>query len=149
MPLKWSTDDSNIVTIDDDGNYEILGNNGDVANITVCMKDNINVNDSIKIKVIEDIVLNKSIMVTPYENIIIKQGKSQDFKCGVYENGQLKSDVVTCEGYNVDNDCYTITKTESGFNVTNNRLSENPLLLKFSSIDCEDIYVQVELMGRI
>ena len=54
VPLKWSTSDSDVVEIDEQGNYQVIGEIGSMGQITCSMADNESIYDTITIKIVED-----------------------------------------------------------------------------------------------
>lgn len=149
LPIKWESSNDKIVTIDNNGNYEIVGEVGDNATITCYMEDNIEVSNKVEIKIVSSYLPDKTIIVTPNDIKSIRQGKSQIFNCGVFVNGERQSDIVTCEGSGASKDCYLITETEEGFIIKNIRTTTVPLLLTFKAEDCEDVNISVTLKGVV
>lgn len=150
MPLKWSTSDSDVIIIDEQGNYSIVGENGNMAKIRCSMADNEDSFDEVEINVVDYQIMNRYISVNPKEDTIIKQGKFKDFMCGVYSEGDKHDDaIITCIGSGVKDDCYTITEIDGGFRVACNKYCEELLNITFSSLDCEDVVISIELMGRV
>lgn len=144
--LKWSTSDSNVVLIDEQGNYSIVGESGSIGQITCCMNDDIRVCDTINIKVVEDFLGEKVIRVSP---IIDKLGQeeSQEFICGVYINETKQKDLVKCVPNWIDDRYFTLKETISGYVLKNINTINKPLILTFSSGYCEPIEMKIELKG--
>lgn len=146
MPLKWSTSDLESVIIDEQGNYQVIGEIGSITSITCCIDKNEQICDSINIKVVNDYLLEKILIVEPNDIIELRQGFSVDFKCGVYINGEKQTDIVNCIP-NWNNSNYTLQETIDGYKLTNNKMSQEKLELTFSSGDLEPIIMKIELRG--
>lgn len=145
MPLKWSTSDLESITIDSQGSYRIIGEVGSTSLITCSIDKNEQVFDTIEIKIVEDYLPEKVLIVEPIITEL-RQGFSTEFKCGVYIEGEKQSDIVICipnwTGIN-----YTLVETIDGYKLTNNKMSSNKLELTFSSVDLEPIIMEIELRG--
>ena len=145
IPLTWSTSDSTAVTIDSGGNYKLIGESGSKAVITCSMTNNTNVNDTINISIVSDYLGEKVIQVEPIISTL-KQGKSQEFTCGVYINNIKQNDIVSVIG-NWSDSNYTLVETIDGYKLTNNKMSNIPLVLTFSSGSCTPITMKIQLTG--
>lgn len=149
MPLEWSTSDSKVVEIDEQGNYQVVGKNGDMAIIKCSMVDNKDIYDTVAIKVVENYIEQKEIIITPNDIKYIKQGNSQEFNCGVFVNGQRQDIKVYCNGSGIDNKYYNIEETKNGYKVTNIKTTTTPLILTFSAEDCNNVEIKILLKGVV
>ena len=70
--LVWCSLDSNS-TIDDEGNFELTGDVGSVAQIKVALKENPLVSDTIDISIVDEAVKQYSIVVIPYHVLFFRQ----------------------------------------------------------------------------
>ena len=145
IPLKWSTSDSNVVEINDQGSYHLIGEVGSTAQITCCIDGNESVCDTIDVKIVEDFLGKKIIQVTPIINEL-SELDSQEFICGVYINGTKQSDIVECSA-NWSGDNYTLEETLDRYKLTNNKQSSKDLILTFTSGSCEPIVMNIKLSG--
>ncbi|WP_297419549.1 Ig-like domain-containing protein [Clostridium sp.] len=66
--LNWSSSDTNIVTIDSNGNYNLI--NDGIATITCCLSDNMLISDSITITVSNSNVSSADISISPNINTL-------------------------------------------------------------------------------
>lgn len=149
LPLVWSSSDNSVVKIDNDGNYTIIGNNGDKSIITCCMKDNNEIKDSIIINVVKTLDGIKRIIVNPSNITLLKENQTVEFICGVYMDNELQTDDVNCVASNVDNSCYELIKDNNNYKLFIKKKSLNPLKLTFTAIDCDDYVVNIKLRGLI
>ena len=86
--IVWSSSDSNIVSIDSNGNYQVVGANGQSCMITAMLQGNTNVTSSIQINVVESEVLQAKVILEPiFDNI--RQYESIDFNVQVSYGGQI------------------------------------------------------------
>ena len=149
MPLKWSTSDSEVVEIDEQGNYQVIGEVGSIGQITCYMADNENVSDTITITVVEDYLPEKRIIINPNDITSLNEGDIIDFVCGVYIEGEKQSDIVKCVPNNINPYAYTLTETVDGYKLTVRERSYDDLILTFSADGCDDIVMTIKLLGLI
>lgn len=149
MPLKWSTSDSDVVEIDEQGNYHVVGEIGSIGQITCYMADNENVSDTITITVVEDYLPEKRIIINPNDITSLNEGDIIDFVCGVYIEGEKQSDIVKCVPNNINPYVYTLTETVDGYKLTVRERSYDDLILTFSADGCDDIVMTIKLLGLI
>lgn len=146
MEVVWSTSNKRVITIDENGHYEIVGNVGNSATITCSIKDNENVKDTIDIEIIDTPPTQNILIVTP-EITELRQGFKQEFECGIYNNGNLISKDVDCVA-NWNGNNYTLEKTEdNNYILTNNKISNNILTLTFSANGLQPIVMNIKLRG--
>ena len=149
MPLKWSTSDSEVIEIDEQGNYHVVGEIGSIGQIKCCMADNENVSDTITITVVEDYLPEKRIIINPNDITSLNEGDIIDFVCGVYIEGEKQSDIVKCVPNNINPYVYTLTETVDGYKLTVRERSYDDLILTFSADGCDDIVMTIKLLGLI
>lgn len=148
VPVQWSTSDLNVVTIDSQGNYHVVGSNGSTATITCSIIGHSEVSDSITLSVVATPIVSKELIVNPSGTISILQGREQTISYGVYSNGILQSDVVTVvpSGASINN--YTLTYDTNNVKVKNVLKSTTPLTLTFTSGTMTQV-VTIKLGGVI
>lgn len=149
VPLKWSTSDSDVVEIDEQGNYQVIGEIGSMGQITCSMADNESIYDTITIKIVEDYLPEKKIIINPNNIIELNQGQVIDFDCGVYIEGEKQDDIVTCIPSGADVYSYTLAETLDGYKLTVRQESDNDLVLTFSADGCDDVVMTIELLGLL
>ena len=149
IPVLWKSSDTTVVKIDDDGNYEIVGENNDEATITCSLSVNKDIQDSIKIKVVDSVITNKVIVINPNNINILKERDKVGFICKVYNEGEELSDTVTCVASNVPETCYELTPTTNGYFLEIKKKFVRPLILTFSADDCADYVMAIKLIGLL
>ena len=149
VPLKWSTSDSDVVEIDEQGNYQVIGEIGSMGQITCSMADNESIYDTITIKVVDDYLPEKKIIINPNNITELNQGQVIDFDCGVYIEGEKQDDIVTCIPSGADVYSYTLAETLDGYKLTVRQESDNDLVLTFSADGCDDVVMTIELLGLL
>ena len=149
MPLKWSTNDSDVVEIDEQGNYQVIGEIGSMGQITCSMADNENVSDTITITVVEDYLPEKKIVISPNNITSLGVGDIIEFSCGVYIEGEKQTDMVKCLPNGINPYCYTLVETVDGYKLVVREQSDESLLLTFSADGCDDVVMTIELLGLI
>lgn len=148
MPISWRTSDSKIVSIDDKGNYQVVGKTGEKAIIEAYLTDNENVSSSIEISVVDDYLPEKIIIVSPMITEL-KEMDSVEFNCGVYIENEKQSDIVTCSASGANSNCYELEELIDGYKLTNIRMSKTPLTLTFTSGSCAPITLNVQLRSLL
>ena len=149
MELIWETSDNTVVQIDDNGNYKIVGLDGDKATITCRMKENIDIYDTIEITVVNTVVSNKIIVVNPNEISILKEKQSVAFVPKVFNEGEELPDIVACIPSGAKPYCYTLVPISNGYLLTIVKKSSIPLKLTFKATDCEDYVMEIKLIGLL
>ena len=149
MPLKWSTNDSDVVEIDEQGNYQVIGEIGSMGQITCSMADNESIYDTITIKVVDDYLPEKKIIINPNNITELNQGQVIDFDCGVYIEGEKQDDIVTCVPSGANVYSYTLAETLDGYKLTVRQESDSDLILTFSADGCDDVIMTIELLGLL
>ena len=150
LQVNWYSSDNTVVKIDNNGNYEIVGNIvGNKAIITCCLDVNKEIKDSIEIEVVSSVVTNKVIVVNPNDIKLLKERDKVDFICNVYNEGDLQPDVVNCVGSGVPDNCYTLTSNHSGYKLIIHKKYNTPLILTFSATGCADYVMTIKLIGLL
>lgn len=150
IDLVWETSDDSIVTIDENGNYKIVGEVNDKAIITCYMKENEDVKDSIEIEVVSSVITNNTIVINPNNITILKEKQSIDFNCRVYNEGEELTDIVTCIATGAKANCYELSPTAiNNYHLDVLKKSNTPLTLTFSAVGCEDYVMDIKLMGLL
>ena len=99
--LIWSTDNPNVINIQPNGEYEIIGDNGTSASIIVSLKGNENIKDSITIVVKEQPVVKAEIIFLPAFDKI-REKETVEFKIQAKYNGEEYNSVVSEISLNAD-----------------------------------------------
>ena len=149
MELIWSTSDNTVVRIDENGNYEIVGNDNDKATITCTLKENPSIKDSITITVVPSVVTNKVIVINPNNVSVLKERQNVGFLCKVYNEGEPLLDTVTCTPSGANANCYDLVPMTNGYFLNIKKKSNVPLTLTFSASDCTDYVMNIKLIGLL
>ena len=144
--VVWKSSNPTSISIDSNGNYELLGNVGDSSVITCALSDNADISDSISIKIVSDYLGEKIIRVSPIVSELI-QGQIQNFTCGVYINEVKQSDIVKCTPNFVNNNIYILTENIDGYKVEVLKSYNTNLILTFSSGSITPVVVNISLSG--
>ena len=149
-PLKWKSSDENVVIINNDGEYEIVGKYmNEVATITCYMEDNEDVFDTIQIKVVSDFLPEKKIVVENSNITELKEQQTVDFNCYVMIEGEVQDEYVYCVPSGANSKSYKLVETIAGYRLQNLKASDVPLILTFSAYGCEDVVLYIELNGLL
>lgn len=136
--IIWKSENEEIVYIDNEGNYELVGNDGEECKIYACIKDS-NVCASITISIKEEIIVQSDIVIDPiinelglYDTVIIS--------ANLYKNGVKQSDKIECIPSGLDNTYYyLIDNGDNTFKLANNKVSRDiPLTLTFRCREYEE-----------
>lgn len=149
MEVVWETSDKTVVTIDNEGNYKVVGLNGDKATITCHLKENKDIQDSITIDVVGSVISNPIIVVNPNDITILKEKQSVAFIPKVFNEGEELPISVTCVPSGANPLCYTLIPVTNGYLLTILKRSAIPLTLTFSANGCTDYIVNIKLMGLL
>ena len=144
MPLTWLSSDTNVVTIDSNGNYKIVGSTGDTAVIT-CTANSINLFTTVSVTVVATPVVVDKILITPTITSLT-QYSSQAFTCTT-TNGEIVLCSATYSGSN--NSDYTLTSTSSGYTLINNSGIGTTLTLTFTSGSLTPVVMAISLVGLL
>ena len=129
--VTWTTSDCKVAMIDQNGNYTVVGEVGQSANIAVALTGNEAVTDSIKITVGEQVV-EPEIYLDPAFNKI-REYQTIEFDVKVSIGGvEIKPDTVRV---NVDSEYLTVEKTTSGWQLTCNKRSTKLLTMNVIIVD--------------
>lgn len=127
-PVTWRTSNPEIVTIDQNGNYTVIGEVGQSADITVTLSGNEAVTDSIKITIGEEVV-EPEIYLDPAFNKI-REYQTIEFKVKVSVGGkEIEPDTVGVGLENNGNEYLGITQTTSRWKMTCYKRSPAPITL--------------------
>ena len=130
-PIVWETSNPEIVTIDQNGNYTVVGEVGQSADIAVVLSGNEAVTDSIKITVGEQVV-NPKIYLDPAFNKI-REYQTIEFDVKVAIGGvEIKPDTVRV---NADSEYLAVKQTTSGWQLTCVKRSSVPLTMTVTVVD--------------
>lgn len=133
VPLTWTSSNPLVVTIDANGNYNIVGASGTSCTITCTVQGNTNVTDSITISVASVPVSNKVLTVMPNVIDSIKVNTSRQIYYGVYINDVKQSDIVTITYTGATSDCYSVVNITDGIEIKCLKMTPTLLNVTFTS----------------
>lgn len=131
--IVWSSSDLNIVFIDSNGNYQVVGANGQSCMITAMLQGNTNVTSSIQINVVESEVLQAKVILEPiFDNI--RQYESIDFKVQASYGGKIYNpntiSLSLFQNNIVASNEYLLIKDNQGtYQITGVQISPSPQIL--------------------
>lgn len=131
--IVWSSSDSNIVSIDSNGNYQVVGTNGQSCIITAMLQGNTNVISSIQINVVESEVLQAKVILEPiFDNI--RQYESIDFKVQASYGGKIYNPntiSLSLSQNNIiaSNEYLSIKDNQGAYQITGVQISPSPQIL--------------------
>ena len=132
----WNSNDSNIVTIDSQGNYQVVGTEGQSCTITATLKGNTSVTASIKIAVVGTESLEAKIVLDPSFNKI-RQYETLEFAIKTNYGSQLytPSNVVVSLSENsvvLSNQYLSIQGGQGNYQITGLQIAPTPQTLYVS-----------------
>lgn len=131
--IVWSSSDLNIVFIDSNGNYQVVGANGQSCMITAMLQGNTNVTSSIQINVVESEVLQAKVILEPiFDNI--RQYESIDFKVQASYGGKIYNPntiSLSLSQNNIiaSNEYLSIKDNQGTYQITGVQISPSPQIL--------------------
>ena len=129
--IVWSTSNTEVLTIDQNGKYTVVGADGQTADIIATLSGNEDIKDSVTIVVGAQSV-NPEIYLDPAFNKI-REHQTIEFDVKVSIGGvEIKPDTVRI---NVDSEYLTVGKTTSGWQLTCNKRSTTPLTMNIIIVD--------------
>ena len=128
--IIWScTEDA---TIDQNGNYTLIGDVGNIARISAKIKGNDVLVSNIDIEIVESIADTYEILIDPlYTEARLKQPII--FDVNLYKNGVIQTDVVGYTISGLDNSYYAISRNANEFTLTALNFSNTPLTITFTA----------------
>lgn len=131
--LVFISDDESVITIDNNGSYEIVGGVGQEAEITVMIKNNVLSTLVIPVRVVESFMDNYTIKLSESPQKL-RQGDKMTIDAYTYNHDTMVSDTITCTPNYIDNKCYTLHQiSPNTWEITNVKPSSKELVLTFSS----------------
>lgn len=136
--IIWKSEDENIISVDNEGNYTLLGENGQSCKIYACI-ENSNVCSFITIEIEEEIIEKSDIVIDPLITEI-SHLQVEVINANLYKNGVKQDDKVECIPSGLDNSYYYLVDMGNNqFKIANNKISKDvPLILTFRCGDYEE-----------
>ncbi len=132
VKFKWISSNTDVIQIDKNGNYEIVGNIGDTAKIKCLYIDNIY--SEIEVEVVENIEDLIELRIIPNNDYIeISKNNYQDFIVELYINNEKQDNFEFEYSTNYINDNYSIVDINEGIRVICHNANKQILELTFSN----------------
>ncbi len=140
--FEYISSDSNVVTVDNDGNFKIVGRVGDTAKITIRIKNNVFSEYTIPVTVTSENIHNYTVAIEPMFNDI-KQGRSKIFNVNLYDNGEFVTNDFSFSADWEDLKYYKLSKNENNsFTIYNYHMNKTPINIIFEN---EEYNISTEL----
>lgn len=120
------------ISIDKDGNFELIGDVGSVAKVIGYIEGNEDLTCEIEIKIVDQIADYYELRVSPIINTL-KAGKTVEFTANLYKNGAIQPDDATCVASGLSEDYYSLVKNGNKFTLKALTIAPTPLTLTFTS----------------
>lgn len=130
LRTNWSTSNADVVTITDNGNYNVVGSGN--ATLTCSFKDNTEIFDTIEIEVVEQHENEYSINLNVANNTTIYNGDILDIAVKCFENGVVQNDADFTVTPNWENNSkYLLRRNANVVSIENIEQSRKLLQLTF------------------
>lgn len=131
--VVWSSSNTTVVTIDSNGQYQVIGDSGTSASIMATLKGNTNVTSSITVQVVDEQTVQPLITINPAFNKI-RQYESITFTVEVMYGSTMvipeTIQVSLVQGSQVlSNQYLTIIQSGSQYTITANAIAPEPQIL--------------------
>ena len=131
--IVWSSSDNDVVTIDINGNYKVVGTNGQSCTITAILKGNSEISSSIQIDVVETESLQAKIMLTPIFDSV-RQYDSIDFNIQASYGSQIYTPSTATislseEDVVLNNQYLSIVNNQGSYQIKGLKISPEPQIL--------------------
>lgn len=141
IPLNWWVVPSDFATIDENGNYQILADEGSEIEFHVATSSYKTVQDEIVCTVVNSLSDTKQIELLPVFSQV-RQGNTQEFEVNLVVNGEKQSDIVTVTASGVGEKYYDFYQNGNKFTLTCKKPTSIPLVLTF---EVGDLTLQKEI----
>lgn len=128
--LVWSGNEH--VIVQDDGSYTLIGGNGDVALISVQIRDNPDSLVTHTVTIVDAMADDFDIVIEPMLDEV-RYNLPQKFSAYLYNNGVKQSDSITCTTSGLPNDYFTLTQSDHDFTLCVDKWFSGNLDLTFNS----------------
>lgn len=150
-PIVWNSNNSSVIKIDDNGNYQVIGSVGKSAIITASLEGNTNISDMITIDVVEAAVVTAKLVINP-TFAKIRQYETIKFRLEVEFNGQTYYPSDTNIVIKDDGDKYiSLSYLDGYYYITCDKISQSLIGLHITVNEyniTEDIMINtVSMMG--
>lgn len=134
--IVWASSDTSVATVDAEGNYKVVGADGQSCQITAMLQGNANVTASIDIAVVSAESLQAKIILEPTFNKV-RQYETVDFAVKASYGSQLYTPTNVTVSLSQDsivlsNQYLSIQQSQDGYQITGIRIAPNPQTLYVS-----------------
>ena len=134
--IVWASSDTSVATVDTEGNYKVVGIDGQSCQITATLKGNVNVTASIEIAVVSAESLQAKIILEPTFNKV-RQYETVDFVVKASYGSQLYTPTNVTVSLSQDsivlsNQYLSIQQSQDGYQIIGIRIAPNPQTLYVS-----------------
>ena len=131
--IVWSSSDNTVVTIDINGNYKVVGINGQSCTITAILEGNSEISSSIQIDVVETESLQAKIMLAPIFDSV-RQYDSIDFNIQASYGSQIYTPSTATislseEDVVLNNQYLSIVNNQGSYQIKGLKISPEPQIL--------------------
>lgn len=138
--IVWASSDTNAVTIDRQGNYQVVGVDGQSCEITATLKGNTDVTDSININIVSTELLQAKIIIEPIFSKI-RQYETVEFAIKASYGGQIYSPtnvIISLSQDNIvlSNQYLSIVEAQDSYQITGLKISSTAQAI-YISVDNE------------
>lgn len=136
--IIWKSEDENIIFVNNEGNYALVGENGQKCKIYACI-ENSNICSFITIEIEENIIEKSDIVIDPLITEI-PHLQVEVISANLYKNGIKQEDKIECIPSGLDSSYYYLVDMGNNqFKIVNNKISKNiPLTLTFKCGEYEE-----------
>lgn len=128
--VVWES--NQFATVSQNGEYTLIGNVGDIAQIKAYIEGNPSVYDIVDITIVNAILDEYDLVIEPIYTKIY-QNKINTFAVTLYKNNVAQTDVVTYTTSGADKSKYTLTQNGNEFTLVGLGYSNIPLTIIFTS----------------
>lgn len=132
IPIKWKSLNENIIIIDDNGNYELIGESNESTQVICYIDGNEDIYTSINVEIVENTSGIEKLVISPNGTIDIYQGDIQEIKCGLYIDDILQNNIINYTTNWSDSKYYEIENITGGYKIKNKKMSTKPLIITFN-----------------
>lgn len=134
--IVWASSDTSVATVDAEGNYKVVGTDGQSCQITATLKGNANVTASIDIAVVSAESLQAKIILEPTFNRV-RQYETVNFAVKASYGSQLYTPTNVTVSLSQDsivlsNQYLSIQQSQDSYQITGIRIASNPQTLYVS-----------------
>lgn len=134
VPILYKSLDDKIVTVNENGEYILVGEDGDKTSIICYVSGHSDVYSEIYVSISNSSTTDDKIVIEPLINGLMKYD-SVTFKAYLVSDGNISNDVVSYTVNDIDKQCYTLAETinKNEFILSCQESNSEPLVITFES----------------